>query len=280
MSRPENSFDELAGVPVHYDRSSEAGYGTRGIPFTAHCTESFEDTLNNAFEELWEVCPLGEAAVITSAGAYVDKPGMHGKGRAFDIDGIFWANKTFITKQYPSDRPFYLAVESVLRKHFGTVLNYQYDEAHQDHFHVSTRGEPGFVADHKSRVLYLQMALTHLFDIPVSIDGIVGPETIGASRELLRRRGLDDGEVGSDDEVLRTLDRVWLTLLDEAAETGFQQADVGREKTPLELLEDVYSTITEELDGDPSRKSIESAVTTFAQHSETQAWLDQFRDTS
>lgn len=281
MSRPENSFDELAGVPVHYDRSSEAGYGTRGIPFTPHSTEPFEQKLNDAFEELWEVCPLGEAEVITSAGAYVDKPGMHGKGRAFDVDGIFWANKSFITNQYPNDRPFYLAVESVLRKHFGTVLNYKYNESHQDHFHVSDRGEPGFVPDHRSQVLYLQMALTHLFDIPVAIDGIMGPQTRGASRELLFRLELaGEEEIDTDQKFHRTLDQVWSSLLDEAAQTGFRRADVGRQKTPLELLEDVYATITEELDGRASRKTIETAVTTFAQHPETDAWLDQFRDAS
>lgn len=281
MPRPENSFDELAGVPVNYDRESRAAYGTRGISYTFHCTEQFEEKLNDAFEELWDVCPLGEAEVITSAGAYADKRGKHGQGRAFDIDGIFWPDKTFITKHYPQDRSFYLAVESVLRKHFGTVLNYKYDEAHQDHFHVSDRAEPGFVPHHRSRVTYLQMALTRLFDIPVEIDGLEGPETNGASRELLLQLGLADGEdVDTDRNLHRTLDRVWPSLLDEAAEVGFRRADVGAEKSPLDLLKDIYATITEELDGRASRKTIESAVTTFAQHPETDAWLDQFRDGS
>ena len=281
MPKPENSFDALAGVPVHYDRAPNAGYGTRGIPYTFHCTESFEDILHAAFEELWAVCPLGPAEVITSAGAYVDKGGMHGAGRAFDIDGIFWADKTFITKQYPSDRAFYLGVESVLRKHFGTVLNYEYDAAHEDHFHISDRGEPGFVASHTSRVMYLQMALTHVFDIPVSVDGLVGPETNGAARTLLRDLGsAEDDEMGTEEALYRTLDRVWKPLLDEAAARGFHGVEGGTEKTPVQLLEALYATIEDELSGRASRKAIESAVTTFAQHPDTDAWLDQFRPES
>ncbi len=279
MSKPENTFQELAGVPVHYDRAPSAGYGTRGIPYTFHCTEPFEATLHAAFEALWAACPLGTAEVITSAGAYVDKSGLHGAGRAFDIDGIFWPDKAFITNQYPSDRRFYLAVESVLRKHLGTVLNYKFDAAHQDHFHVSGRGEPGFVLGHESRVLYWQMALTHLFDRPVTVDGLTGPETNGASRALLRALDMaEDDEMSTAGALHRGLDRAWEDLLDAAAERGFRGVAGEAEQTPLQLLEALYATIADELDGQASRKAVESAVTTFAQHPDTDAWLDQFRD--
>jgi hypothetical protein len=125
-NRPANFFTELAGVPVHYDRfpEPEFSYGTRGKPMRFHCTPAFQQKLEVCFQELWQVCPLGPAEVITSAGTFVDKPGHHGRGSAFDLDGIFWANKTFITLHYPMDRPVYLAVDALLRKHFGTVLNY------------------------------------------------------------------------------------------------------------------------------------------------------------
>ena len=268
-------------MPVHYDRAPNAGYGTRGIPYTFHCTEPFEATLHAAFEELWAACPLGTAEVITSAGAYVDKGGLHGAGRAFDIDGIFWPDKAFVTNQYPSDRSFYLAVESVLRKHLGTVLNYKFDAAHQDHFHVSGRGEPGFVPGHESRVLYWQMALTHLFDRPVTVDGLTGPETNGASRALLRALDMaEDDEMSTDDALHQALDRAWDDLLDEAARRGFRGVADEAEKTPLQLLKALYATVAEELAGQASRKTVESAVTTFAQHPETDAWLDQFRNES
>lgn len=283
MPRPQNSFDEVAGVPVHYDRypNPQYGYGTRGKPHTWHCTEAFEEKLNDAFEELWTVCPLGRAEVITTAGAYVDKPGMHGEGRGFDVDGIFWENRSFVTKNYPNDRPFYLAVEAVLRKHFGTVLNYEYNVDHQDHLHVDDGSTTGFVAQHRSRVLFLQMVLTHVFDRTVTIDGLIGPETNGAAGDLLLRLGLaEEGDVDDDSKLHRTLNDRWTALLDRAAETGFDRAGLEHEEeeTPLDLLEDIYSVISRELEGHPDRKTLETAVTSFVQHPATQSWLEQFRE--
>lgn len=283
MSRPDNTFDKLAGVPVHYDRypDPEYGYGTRGKPNTWHCTEAFEQKLVEALEELWELCPLGRAEVITTAGAYVNKPGLHGKGRGFDVDGIFWSDRTFVTKNYPNDRPFYLAVEAVFRKHFGTVLNYEYNVDHQDHLHIDDGSETGFVPEHRSRVLSLQMALTHVFERPVTIDGLIGPETNGAAREVLTELELaTEGEVAGENQLHQTLDRIWLSLLERTAAEGFRRAGLKQERegTPLELLEDVYSLISRELNGHPGRKTLEAAVTVFAQHPEADAWLDQFRE--
>lgn len=283
MPRPENHFEQIANVPVHYDRfsDSEHGYGTRGKPHTFHCEEPFEELLNEAFQELWEICPLGEAEVITSAGAYVDKPGMHGKGQAFDLDGLFWSDRSFVTKNYPDDRAFYLAVESVLRRHFGVVLNYEYNPSHHDHFHVSTKSETGFVPSHRSHVLYLQMALTHLFDTPVTIDGLIGPETNGAARDLLVELGLaDSGDLTADSDLHEALNTHWSELLTQAAERGFEGAarEAERDDSPLDRLERIYALIDEELEEHPSRKKLETAVTSFAQHPETEEWLNTFRE--
>jgi len=68
--RPENSFTTLSErVPVHYDRSSGSGLGTRGTPRKWYCTADFEKKLDNCFAELWSKCPLGKAEVICTAGA-------------------------------------------------------------------------------------------------------------------------------------------------------------------------------------------------------------------
>lgn len=283
MHRPDNTFDKLAGVPVHYDRYSnpQYGYGTRGKPGTWPCTTHFEEKLHAAFQELWDVCPLGEAEVITTAGAWVNKPGMHGKGRGFDVDGIFWADRTFVTKNYPEDRPFYLAVEAVLRKHFGTVLNYEYNVDHQDHLHIDDGSETGFVPGHRSRVLFLQMAISHVFERPIGIDGVTGPETNGAARKLLVDLALaDESDVSSDSKLHERLRKKWMDLLDLTATEGFKRAGVEdvEEETPLDLLADVYDLISRELLGHPGRKKLETAVTAFAQHPETDEWLEQYRD--
>jgi hypothetical protein len=285
--RPENTVAELAGVPVHYDRyrSDAHGYGTRGRPVTLHCTAAFEEKLQACFEELWDVCPLGRAEVVTTAGAYVDKPGAHSKGRAFDLDGLFWSERAFVARNYPREREFYLAVEAVLRKHFGTVLNYRYNAAHRDHFHIDDLAQRGFYKSHRSRVLFLQMILTHLFETPVAVDGIFGPETSEAAREMLVRRELaSPGALAGGEALDRTLGEVWFDLLGEVARAGFADATAasppasGPDETPLALLNQVYAAIDEELGDTALRKPVETALTAFARHEDTDAWLDQFRD--
>lgn len=227
--------------------------------------------------ELWDVCPLGQAELITSAGTYVDKPGAHGYGRAFDLDGIFWANRTFITNNYPVDKAFYLAVESVFRKHFGTVLNYEYNLDHRDHLHVDDLTAVGFDPTSRSRVLYLQMILTHLFDRPVAIDGVIGNQTNGAARDFLVQSGLAaPAQVGSNALLHSKLNQVWLELLDLAITTGFAQtAQIAL--NPLELIESVYEVIGRELSGLPQRKQVETALTTFVNQADVATFLDQFR---
>lgn len=280
MPRPATFFRKLAGVPVHYDRFQDPQftYGTRGRPLRFHCTAAFREALNTCFDELWDVCPLGKAEVITSAGTFVDKPGAHGLGRGFDLDGIFWSDRAFITLHYPQDRRFYLGVEAVLRKHFGTVLNYEYNPAHRDHLHLDDLAPPGFVAHHRSRVLFLQMVLTHLFNRPVAIDGRIGPETNGAAREVLLQLDLTDtGSIGTDTKLHAELDVVWSAFLDRAADEGFAGIVADKERTPLQLIEEVYAVIERELGGLAARKTIETALTTFVNHDDTAAWLEQFR---
>ena len=53
MSRPQNYFRELAGVPVHYARPPIAPYASRGKSYRFYVLENVENELNACFEELW-----------------------------------------------------------------------------------------------------------------------------------------------------------------------------------------------------------------------------------
>ena len=219
MIRPNNFFTTLSGIPVHYDRfPSPNDYGTRGQPYRFYATPSFEDKLDHCFDDLWGICSNGRAELITSAGAFVDKPSFHGQGRAFDLDGIFWANRTFITFKdgyQRNDRKFYFGVEAVLRKHFGTVLDYLYNADHRDHFHVDDGSEVGFRGSSTSIVSFVQAALVYVFDLSVGasgIDGDYGSNTKAAVRQALSGLGIT-GDIANVN--------VWLQFLTGIAQTAF-----------------------------------------------------------
>lgn len=183
------TFTELAGIPIHYDRydpSSGYGYGTRGKPFKPRATAKMIATLQSCFADILDQSPFGSGEVITSAGAFVDKPGHHGLGQAFDLDGVFWNQYQFISIEYPSAPHLYLAIESIIRQHFGTVLNYNYNAAHQDHLHMDLGSSVGFQRMSKSRVEYLQASLFYVHGYQVGVDGVWGPSTEKTTKIALK----------------------------------------------------------------------------------------------
>jgi hypothetical protein len=200
-------FSQVAGgVPVHYDRTSAAEYGTRGRPATLRCGPGFARKLDAMFFDLWGIA--GRAEVVTSAGAFVDKPGLHGQGRAFDLDAVFWAERSMVTRRdgYAGhDRRRDFGVEAVLRKHFGTVLDYHFNADHRDHFHVDDGTGVGFRSGSRSTVLFVQAALNEFYTAGLAVDGVYGPRT---------RAALDDvaGNVTAPAE--------WLAFLDTLARKG------------------------------------------------------------
>lgn len=216
MAQPAHFFKTLGGVPVHYDRlPSPHHYGSRGKPRNFHCKTDFEPLLDTAFKDIWLYTGLGKAEVITSAGAYVDKPGQHGKGRAFDIDGIFWSNKTFVTLHagwQGQDRNFYFGIEAVLRLHFGIVLDYEYNAPHRDHFHVDDSTSLSFRTSSRSKVRSLQGMLNHVWGKNVDEDGEWGDQTDGAVSEVLVAAGLT-GPITNQGQ--------WLLLMKKTAEKAF-----------------------------------------------------------
>ena len=188
------TFSHLADVPVHYDRySAESGfgYGTRGKPFNPRATATMVRRLESCFAQVFAESPFGAGEVITSAGAYVGKPGYHGRGEAFDLDGVFWGNTQLVATEYPAKPHLYLAIESIVRQHFGTVLGYLYNAAHRDHLHFDASTPVGFQKMSKSRVEYLQGALLYVHGYQVGVDGVWGLETAEVAKAALQDLGLN-----------------------------------------------------------------------------------------
>ena len=211
------SFTSIAGVPVHYDRDSDGtgfGYGTRGRPAKFRASDGMLRKLNDCFSQIFMESDFGQAEVITSAGAFVGKPGYHGSGNAFDLDGIFWEEKTFIALKYPSSPWLYLALESVIRQHFGTVLGYNYNDAHKDHLHLDVGSSVGFNKASKSRVEYLQASLSYIHGYQLGIDGVWGPATEGVVKLAWKELGIG----GTDPK------SAWIQYLKVTASAGFEIA--------------------------------------------------------
>ncbi|NNF57787.1 MAG: hypothetical protein HKN04_06055 [Rhodothermaceae bacterium] len=267
----EVSYDTVADVALHYARPPVAPYGSRGRQFTFFSTRTLRDTFAAALDELADVCPHGRPEVLTSAGTFVSKPGQHGKGQAIDVDAIFWSDRTFVTDFYLTDTRFYLAVESVFRRHFGLVLNYLYNNAHHDHLHMDLGVPVGFSTGSRSRVLYVQASLTHVHDRPVLIDGIWGNQTAGAIDDVLSDLGLT-GSI--------TNKNTWLAYLDRTARLGFGQAETEADPTPADLLDQLFQVIDGlDLATEHDHK-IQGALDLFVAHPDTMTWLDTFREGS
>ena len=270
MANPtETSYRELAGIPLHYARPPIGAYGSRGQQRTFSSTIELRDALEACLEELTSACPMGRPEVVTTAGIFVNKPGQHGNGLAVDIDGIFWPERDFVTDFYPTDKVFYLAVESILRRHFGIVLNYLYNTDHHDHFHIDLSSPVDFFTTSRSRVLYLQASLTHIHDTPVVIDGIWGNQTDGATKQVL-----SDLSLSSDITHATT----WKTYLSKTAALGFELAVPPHLRNPAHLFDDIYEALHDYVPDVDTRRKIMGTLDTFASHPKTTEWLKELRE--
>lgn len=139
---------------------------------------------------------------------------MHGQGRAFDLDGVFWEERSLVTLRdgwQGRDRRLYFGVEAVLRRHFGTVLDFHYNAAHRDHFHIDDSASVGFRPGSRSLVLFVQAALNEFYGAGLRVDGAYGPLTRAAVSDAV-------GNVTAPAE--------WLAFLGQIARRGCSRAAI------------------------------------------------------
>jgi|GEM_PF-1848233 len=233
MANPrEATYSSVAGIPLHYSR--HLNYGSEGINVNFSSTNRLKALLEDCFQQLSDESPFGKPRLIVSAGLYVNKEGQHGKGRAIDVDSIYWPNRTLISYLYPFDTVLYLAVESIFRQYFGIVLNYRYNDPHKDHWHMDDSSPVDFFTHSRSRVLYLQACLTHIYDYPVVVDGIWGPQTGGETARVLGELGL-----GADLKNANT----WKAFLRKTAQKGFELTEQAPETPSQDLVQSALDTL-------------------------------------
>lgn len=218
---PDNRYTSLAEIPIHYDRfnSDRSDYGTIGKPINPFINIEFAGLCEPLFEDIKDrMRPhFGELKAIVTGGVSRRGSGssLHHQNRAFDLDGFAFENgKFWRADSFPSDPHLYLAIESDIRRHFSTVLTYDYNTAHQDHIHFDNGRQLRFRKTTRTHALYIQNALNLIYMIPVGTDGVWGPETKEAVREL--REQLDIGS-------FKKLDN-WLTFCDVTANHAINMA--------------------------------------------------------
>lgn len=146
-------------------------------------------------------------------GVYVDKAGMHGQGRAFDLTRIYAIVSGTRVKTFDAHydewhklsegptkalvRKRYWATVASLNYHFTYVIHYLWDSVHETHVHfdnqVSGSGLGVFSTSHRVQVLSTQAVLRYVFGYSTGIDGSFGPQTDSHSRDVLAKLGRSGG---------------------------------------------------------------------------------------
>lgn len=216
MSATEASFSTVDGVPLYYWR---AGSKQRT---TVRGTYAFQRKLDNFVKDLrtFTEPSYGRLVSVATAGLYVNKPGAHGRGRAFDLDDVTWSrlSATPYARQHASGdravRRRYVALDAVCRRQFKYVLDGWYNAAHADHLHLDDSGGGRTLnKSFRSDVVFVQAVCNQLTGTTLAVDGEYGPMTDRAYREAKRRSGVT-GDTSSDVGA-------WLAFLAAVARAGF-----------------------------------------------------------
>lgn len=206
---PRINISKIAGVKLYYERlSSEDKWGdlAENEEQKFYAEVGFIDKLEDTFNSLFQLVGYRPDGII-SAGMYVNKPGAHGTGRAFDLDGIIWNRYhwTAFDWKFPDKVKAYLAVQAHFMLNFGNVLGNTFNRAHEDHLHIDDAILPGFRSNSISIVGFTQLALNTFWDANLLIDKEWGPKTRDAMKKIDRLSG-DKYPTGSEwNEFLRVV---------------------------------------------------------------------------
>jgi len=216
------SIGKLDDIKLKYDRfGAPYGYGSQGKSYNFQGKEELRIQLLNWVRMMarYGIKPK----YILSAGTYVNKPGAHGKGIAIDVDGLWFGGKihrkaakgaklggnlkvsatdrepkanvignVITALSAPKRWKEYLQIEATLRMYFSVVLNYDYNKAHQDHWHCDLSIARLFYSG-KSQIMFLQRSLNVFGGESLSVDGDFGGKTNSAFWRYMNIRLDKDG---------------------------------------------------------------------------------------
>ena len=184
----------LDGVPLFFAR------GVAARPQSFSIDGAFRDVLVKTIKSVRARTPdsFGDLVRITTAGAFVVKPGMHGAGRAFDHDAWTFEHVDIrpIKRDHVADslarRQRYWALAAIMRSHSAFVLHGHFNAAHEDHIHQDNGGTRPFSTSSETTVKLAQAICNHIYgESPaLAIDGGFGDLSKGAVRRAMIKAGL------------------------------------------------------------------------------------------
>jgi hypothetical protein len=254
-SATEARFTHLDGVPLGYWRWKDGTAGRRVELQAFYATHDFHRRLVTWTRDLKDISArygglVGMNRMVT-AGTYVNKPLEHGKGKAFDLDQVRWANGavTPYAREHASadlrTRRRYLAVDAVCRRHFHWVLDGGFNAAHADHLHLDTAGG-ALVCDRTaiSDTAFVQQVVNAFQGGRLVVDGVWGTTTQRAFDESRRRLGVDGNPY--------TTPAVWQRWLLRVAACGFAgvafaQAPVDQPDPLGDLIDPILTPVQDAL---------------------------------
>jgi hypothetical protein len=210
------TVSHLAGVPLRYERGQPFG------PTSFRVNATFLSTLEDTVRVVTERAPqqFGPLQNLVSAGMLVDKPGMHGLGRACDWDCWRFRHVEIapVRRDHASDsvavRRRYWALAALCRSQSAYVLHAEFNAAHQDHIHQDNGATMPFDANSGTAVKLVQAVCNEIFDASprLSVDGSFGQKTRDALTAALQAVHLDsDVSDGA----------IWRKFLRRAGRLGF-----------------------------------------------------------
>lgn len=184
-------ISELDGVPLFFAR------GVEPRPQTFSVDTQFREVLSRTVKTVRTRAPesFGDLAKITSAGVLVNKPGMHGLGRAFDHDAWTFAKVDIrpIRQDHAAEslnrRRRYWALAALMRSHSAFVLHGEFNAAHRDHIHQDNGGSRPFTTSSEATVKLVQAICNVIFgqSPSLAVDGVFGSKSSEALRKAMTK---------------------------------------------------------------------------------------------
>jgi hypothetical protein len=206
----------IDGVPLFYERLPSGAAPRR---FTI--ARSYLPIVEQTVKEVKARVPaaFGPLQRISSAGTFVNKPGMHGLARAVDWDRWTFKNLGIAPIKHEHASPSkavrrrYWALAAICRANSSFVLHGRYNREHEDHIHQDNGSSVRF-AEMESTVKLCQAVLNDIFGGSLAIDGHFGGETRTALERAMRKVQLDGNfqDVASWRRFLRRSGRVGFRL--------------------------------------------------------------------